>query len=747
MISIFHRHRSSDGNAPIHQPPSVRTQLIECLHLVVLTTFAITQPVFDRMGERPAFFTDMHIDKPALLLLAAFFSLLVPAMVAACVWAVGRFVPQARSASYTIAVYVLFVIIALPVVKRIEFLLPVGLTIGLSLAVAGGVTWAYFEFGRVRSVVTAAMPAVCLFPALLLFHSPMSRFFLAEKPAHVSVGNPVPIIVLVFDELRGTTLVNEHHEIDAERFPHFAELARGATWFRNATTVHPDTQYAVPAILSGNYSKTAWPAGDDARRQNLFSILESTGSYESAIFEPVSRLAPEGPITEGRPATPVLIQAASVMPALSRVFLTHLAPGPLQEQLPEIPRLWFGLHESNHVDRTRRRGVFRYSWGDDRRAQFEHFLECIDDSPKPTLFFLHVLLPHVPWCYLPSGRRYLVESNQWELLNFNAGAGENDSWGTDELFVAQSQQRQLLQLEYADSLLGRLLDHLRQTGLYDRCLLVVTADHGICFKVSESRRAATPSNLADIMSVPLFFKTPGQQSPSVSDRNVESIDILPSITQVMGIKLKLPIDGQSMLDTTLAERPEKTLYSPFSGKLSVPAAAAHRAPVSNDSRERFGPASDPISLFRIGAHPELVGTYLESLPMTDVMPAEIELIRSGTFYSTDPNANVPCYIEGRMGSSPRLESPVRIAVAVNGTIWAVTRTYLLDGLRDYWTAMVPESAYRVGENDVQYFVVTGSAPQLRLTRCVPKFVERAKARTPGDRGQSLRPAAGFKTRG
>jgi hypothetical protein len=53
-------------------------------------------------------------------------------------------------------------------------------------------------------------------------------------------------------------------------------------------------------------------------------------------------------------------------------------------------------------------------------------------------------------------------------------------------------------------------------------------------------------------------------------------------------------------------------------------------------------------------------------------------------------------------------------------IRASTRTYLLDAIRDRWAAMVPEAAFDEGENDVQFFVISGESPDLRLTRCVAR---------------------------
>ncbi len=710
------RHDTADRPAPPTQPG--RSGWRDVLHLVVLTTFAVTQPAYDRLGGNPGFLSESGVAPAGVLLLTAVLSLLVPAVVAFPVWAIGRIIPRAQSAVFTLALFVLFVLIALPVVKRLEFIVPAGLLIAAALALAGAAVWLYFAFTRFRSVVSVAAPAIIIFPALFLLHSPVSAMFSAPHEIHTAHWNPVPVVMVVLDELRGTSLVNDRNEIDAVRFPGFAELARGSTWYRNATTVHHETMYAVPAMLAGKLPATHWLPRPSDLPQNLFSLVAATGAYEWAVFEPVSQLATPWEASDFV-RKPLTRQMASVISALSRVLLVHVVPGSFQNQLPEVPPLWFGLHESRQIDRSRHRGTFKYHWGQDRRGQFEHFLNCLDDSPEPALFFNHVLLPHVPWCYLPSGRRYLPESNQWELLNFDTHSDMLDFWGTDNLYVVQSQQRQVLQLEYTDRLVGKLLDRLRETGLFDKCLLIVTADHGISFRTGDARRSPTHDNLADIMAVPLFVKLPGQKVGTVSDKNVESIDILPTIADVLGIELNLAVDGHSMLDESIAERKQKTMYVNHQPTV-VPATVVADRPAVNDVLSRFGPASDAEALYRIGPDPELVGRSVDSFSLTADAPVSLELIRSETVYSTDPDALVPCYFEGRVSTQIHSEKSVRLAVAVNGAIRASTRTYLLDGLRDRWAAMVPEAAFHEGENDVQFFVVSGESPDLRLSRCVAR---------------------------
>ena len=98
------------------------------------------------------------------------------------------------------------------------------------------------------------------------------------------------------------------------------------------------------------------------------------------------------------------------------------------------------------------------------------------------------------------------------------------------------------QVGYVDRFIGQVLDRLKESDLFDRCLLIVTADHGVSFHPGHSRRLPDADNLSDILSVPLFVKLPGQLNGTTDDRNIESVDLLPTVAEVIGVRLVEPID-------------------------------------------------------------------------------------------------------------------------------------------------------------------------------------------------------------
>ena len=94
-----------------------------------------------------------------------------------------------------------------------------------------------------------------------------------------------------------------------------------------------------------------------------------------------------------------------------------------------------------------------------------------------------------------------------------APARDGELWW-DKGLGSRPWQRHLLQLGYTDRLVGELIVR-RRARLWDRAVIVVTADHGISFRGGDKRRAPTRTNLAELAFVPLFISGPA--APAACD--------------------------------------------------------------------------------------------------------------------------------------------------------------------------------------------------------------------------------------
>jgi hypothetical protein len=339
------------------------------------------------------------------------------------------------------------------------------------------------------------------------------------------------------------------------------------------------------------------------------------------------------------------------------------------------------------------------------------FVNAIDAVGQPTLYFLDILLPHPPYTYLPSGRRYRTSVGVVGLVS--------ERWGDDESAVIQGYQRHLLQVGFVDTLLGKLLARLKAVGLYDRSLIVITSDHGASFRPNDFRRPLTKTNFQDIMPVPLFIKAPNQREGVISDRNVETIDILPTIADILGIKLPWPVDGHSTFDLSLPERKQKVVfYNQAKERLVFDRADFEAKDVALERKlTLFGSGEDPDGLFKIGPHNSLVGLHVSEVGVAGEADVVVEFDHLSFYERVNPQAPfVPTEITGSVLTSAGTGAELDLAVAVNGTIRAVTRTDPLEGGFSKWGTLVSEASFRPGKNDIEVFVVSVTQGKPRLVR-------------------------------
>ena len=172
---------------------------------------------------------------------------------------------------------------------------------------------------------------------------------------------------------------------------------------------------------------------------------------------------------------------------------------------------------------------------------------------------------------LRTGQRFTLQRGDVGL--------RNERWLDDEWAATIRYQRHLLQLQYVDTVVGALVSQLRDAGLYDDALLIVTADHGTSLRSGFPFLQATEASFVDIAAVPLFFKSPGQRQGETVDTNVETIDILPTLAAALGVRLPWTADGANVLDPAWSGRPAKTLLAGGgTRRMAGPADPVRRAP-------------------------------------------------------------------------------------------------------------------------------------------------------------------------
>ena len=237
------------------KPPAdgARSFLVSWAHLAVLWSFAFAQPLFDILSDSPEFFVARENTGGDIVVLALGVTLVPPTLLLLVELLLVR-VPRVREAVHLGFIGILVAAIALQALKDlIGGSAAVLIAPALALGGAGPVPTA-----RVRAAPASwpcSLPLPLLFVVLFLFFSPVTDLVLPEddEAAQASAATEarVPVVMVVFDELSGASLMDARGRLDATRYPNFARLARNATWYPNATTARTTPRDAVPAALTG----------------------------------------------------------------------------------------------------------------------------------------------------------------------------------------------------------------------------------------------------------------------------------------------------------------------------------------------------------------------------------------------------------------------------------------------------------------------------------------------------------------
>jgi hypothetical protein len=324
-----------------------------------------------------------------------------------------------------------------------------------------------------------------------------------------------------------------------------------------------------------------------------------------------------------------------------------------------------------------------YNLAHDRAGRFEEFVDGIEGGRQPRLHLIHILLPHVPYQYLPSGHRYRRSPTE-TLPGLDGRPGF-----ASRFVVEQAYQRHLLQVQATDRLLGELLDRLHEVGIYDRAVVAVVADHGISFRVGHERRLVRSGNVEDIAAVPFFLKAPGQRRGRISDRPLQTIDVLPTIADVLGVDIPWKVDGRSALAAPEPRRREIVAKKfKHTYPVDTPAYEESREAALARKARLFGG-----DIYEFGPRPDLIGR---------LVPA------GGRRVAVDPDSGfVPGHVAGTMPDGEEGAGRT-VAVAVNGRVVATGLTFVLaDPDRERYSVLVPERAFRAGANTIELLLVEG----------------------------------------
>lgn len=670
------------------------------LELLTLCAFVVAQPVLEFLARGSELLIFRHAG-PADIVLMVVVVTLGPPLVLFVLEATTGFLFSSRAGSFLHLAFVAGLVgtFALQLLQR-TISLPGLVVLPLSALTAVLAAAAYVRWHPVRLWMRLASLAPAVFASVFLFTSPVSGLLTA--PEHVigssSNGTALPVVLMVLDELPLASLLDRDGRIDARLYPNIAALAQDATFFRNATGAAAKTTHALPAMLTGRFPAAGRAPVTSQYPGNLFALLAR--SHDLHVFESVTALCPREacPSNEwGSTPRRNLLQDAGY------IWAKTLAPGG-----PVGGASWFredtveSTHRSGRADET---FFLLNRIQDDQMQRFGRFLASIDGKGTP-FHFLHLLLPHAPWHYLPDGTEY--DDRSLGMVNYEQRTSE--PWP-----ALVNHQRHILQAMSVDRLVGAVLSRLKQVGLYDRATVLLTADHGMSFAAAPpaATRTLHPGNQHEVAWVPFLLKAPGQTFGEERDDNVMGVDVAPTVAALAGARIPWTVDGISLVEGRRDDH-AKAWFNEPGQRLELDPGAFTKvldgAPwrIMDLGREGRG----PYVLREVADLVELdLATVVE--PVTAAVTARIDDLSAYQRVGSAPN-KIPALLTGHLVAEHRAAAPAAVVVVVNGGIAGASKLYA-EGDQPYrFALMVDPDSFQAGTNSVQLFSVEDRAGKPRL---------------------------------
>jgi arylsulfatase A-like enzyme len=245
-------------------------------------------------------------------------------------------------------------------------------------------------------------------------------------------------------------------------------------------------------------------------------------------------------------------------------------------------------------------------------------------SGFPTFVYLHTMDPHVPYAPPPPFDRKF-EPHPLEGRSAADPRFDYKEPADKDRLIAQYDG----DIAYGDQEFGRFVRELKARGLYDRALIVFTADHGEEFE-DHGKWLHGRSVFDELVRVPLVVKFPGGvHAGKRVTQQVQGVDVLPTVLRALDLPVPAPpvIAGHPLQAVLEGGMPEPPAVSEISHRGFV----AHGMRTGRDKFiRRFSPEDDELYF-------DLVADPRETVNRADQAPERVRLLKAGVEAVMGPN--------------------------------------------------------------------------------------------------------------
>jgi arylsulfatase A-like enzyme len=230
----------------------------------------------------------------------------------------------------------------------------------------------------------------------------------------------------------------------------------------------------------------------------------------------------------------------------------------------------------------------RYSYNWDARDADETVDAAIEQlrrrKSKSSFYFIHVFDPHLDYGApadftdrFSGGRsRPATPLTMEDILDLQTGPDRRDPPVADDIEYVRNMYE--AEVAFTDANVGRFVDELKALGLYDKCTIVITSDHGEEFW-DHGGFEHGHTLYDELVVVPLIIKPPAEIEPSIRvvAAQVRLLDVMPTVFELLSVAKPESFEGVSLMPymkgdvgSDLLALCESTLYGPRYVALRAP---------------------------------------------------------------------------------------------------------------------------------------------------------------------------------
>jgi arylsulfatase A-like enzyme len=422
------------------------------------------------------------------------------------------------------------------------------LRVGVSLLLLGVILllaalWHRLRSGRIeivrRQAVLAGTASLLLLSAALF--GGRTSIARADQNSGVQGSGKPNVVLITMDTVRADHLSLYGYERDST--PNLRSLAREATVYSRAFATSDETLTTHASIFTGLYPSwhRAYAAPPDfphgrplgARYITLAQVLHSNGYWTAAEIANYGFLAPEMGMAKG-----FAIYNTGRPVRLAELPWESPKPFYLRERARRV--LSLAVDTGAFAARVLRAGdVTRHGLA---------LLDRAKHGDRPFFLFLNYMDAHGPY-FVPSPFNRQFRNPSGKAVDFLGVAWAVD---TGKRHVTADERVEIVAqydagIAYEDEEIGKLVARLRELGLYENTLIIITGDHGDLFGEHDLVGHALGSVYQGLVHVPLLIKYPKQHEARRSDDLVSHVDLMPTVLDLIGCAPPAGLQGKTLL--------------------------------------------------------------------------------------------------------------------------------------------------------------------------------------------------------